>query len=98
MLRDVCVNELECPVPERPTVKGGGQSHYGVDNREEAEEENEEQQAHVEVVGLGGLEDSLVGHVTAHHCPTLVVHGAQQTQDVDAHQSRGIKCTHPDKI
>lgn len=70
---------MHYPVPEGTTVKRGRQSHDGVDNRQQAHEENQEQEAHIEVVGLGGLEDSRVGHVTAHYCPALVVHGAQET-------------------
>lgn len=63
-------------LPEGSTVKGGRQWHDGVDNRQEAEEEDEQQQTHVEVVGLGCLEHSLMGDVGGHDGPALVVHGA----------------------
>lgn len=82
-------------VPEGPAVKGGREGHDGVGHWQEAEEEHQQQEAHVEVVGPGGFEHALVGHVAAHHCPALEVHGGQETQHVDAHQSRGIEGTHP---
>ena len=84
------------PLPEGPAVEGGRQGHDGVDHGQQAEEEDEQQQAHVEVVGLGGLEDPLVGHVGGHHRPALVVHGGEQPQHVDAHQPRGVERPHPE--
>ena len=81
--------------PEWPAVKGGRQRHDGVGHWQEAEEEHQQQEAHVEVVGSRGFEHTFVGNVTAHHCPALEVHGGQQAQHIDAHQSRGIKGAHP---
>lgn len=71
--------------PERAAVKGGREGHDGVGHRQKAEEEHQQQQAHVEVVGSGGFENTLVGDVAAHHCPALEVHGGQQAKDVNAH-------------
>lgn len=71
--------------PEWPAVEGGREGHDGVGHRQEAEEEHQKQEAHVEVVGSGGFEHALVGDVAAHHCPALEVHGGQQTQHVDAY-------------
>lgn len=82
--------------PEGAAVKGGGQGHDGVDHRQQTQEEHQEQETHVEVVGLGGLKDSLVGDISGHHRPALVVHGAEEAQHVDAHQTRGVKRSHPE--
>lgn len=82
--------------PEGSTVVGGRQRHDGVDHWQQAEEEDEQQQAHVEVVGLGGLEDPLVGNVGGHDGPALVIHGAEQPQHVDPNQPRSIKRSHPE--
>lgn len=81
--------------PEWPAVKGGWKGHDGVGHRQEAEEKHQQQEAHVEVVGSGGFEHAFVGDVAAHHCPALEVHGGQQAQHVDAHQSWGIEGAHP---
>lgn len=83
--------------PEGATVERGWEGHDGVGHRQEAEEEHQQQQAHVEVVGPGGFKHTLVGHVAAHHCPALEVHGGQQAQDIDAYQSRSIEGTHPER-
>lgn len=82
-------------VPEGPAVKGGREGHDGVGHRQEAEEQHQQQEPHVEVVGPGGFEHALVGDVAAHHSPALEVHGAQQTQHVDTHQARRVEGAHP---
>lgn len=89
----VCVSS---PLPEGPAVERRRQRHDGVDHGQQAEEEDEEEQPHVEVVGLGGLEDSLVRDVGCHDGPTLVVHGAEEAQHVDAHQPGSVERTHPE--
>lgn len=83
-------------LPEGSAVKGGRQRHDGVDDGQQAEEEDEQQQAHVEVVGLGGLEDPLVWNVGGHDGPALIIHGAEQAQHVDPNQARSIESTHPE--
>lgn len=83
-------------LPEGSTVEGGWQRHDGVDHWQQAEEEDEQQQAHVEVIGLGGLEDPLVGNVGGHDGPALVIHGAEQAQHVDPNQPGSIEGTHPE--
>lgn len=72
-------------IPEGSAVKRRWQGHDGVDDRQQTEEEDEEEQTHIEVIGFGGLEDSFVGDVGGHHRPTLVVHGAEEAENVDAH-------------
>lgn len=81
--------------PEWSAVEGGWEGHDGVSHWQEAEEEHQQQEAHVEVVGLGGFEHAFVGHIAAHHCPALEVHGGQQAQHVDAYQSRSVEGAHP---
>lgn len=83
--------------PEWTTVEGRGQGHYRVNDRKQAKEEHEEQQAHVEVVWPRCLENSLVRNVTGHHCPALEVHRCQETQHVQTHQTWSVKCSHPKK-
>lgn len=83
--------------PEGAAVKRGWERHDGVCHRQEAEEEHQQQQAQVEVVGSGGFKHTLVGNIAAHHCPALEVHGSQQAQDVDAHQSWGVEGAHPER-
>lgn len=92
-------HNLMCTVsvlPKWSTVEGWRKSHNAVNHRHETEKEDEEKQPHVEVIRSRGFENSFVRNVTCHHCPALVIHGAQQTQHVDAHQPRGVKCTHPE--
>ena len=81
--------------PEWPAVEGGRKGHDGVGHGQEAEEEHQQQEAHVEVVGAGGLEHAFMGDIAAHHRPALEVHGGQQAQHIDAHQSWGVEGTHP---
>lgn len=81
--------------PEWPAVKGGREGHDGVGHWQEAEEEHQQQEAHVEVVGTGGFEHTFMGDVAAHHRPALEVHGGQQAQHIDAHQSWSIERAHP---
>lgn len=71
--------------PEWPTVEGRRQGHDSVDNRQKAEEQHKQQQAHVKVVGAWGFENSLMRYVAAHHCPALVVHWAQKSQNIQTH-------------
>lgn len=61
--------------PEWPAVERWRERHNSVDDRQEAEKQHEQQEPHVEVVGPGGLENSLMRNIAAHHCPALVVHG-----------------------
>lgn len=81
--------------PEGSAVKRRRESHDGVDHGQQAEEEDEQQKTHVEVIGLGGLEHSLMRDVCGHHGPTLVVHGAQEAEHVDADKPGGVKRSHP---
>lgn len=74
-----CLSPTET-APEWPVVKGGRKGHDGVGHGQEAEEEHQQQEAHVEVVGAGGLEHAFVGDAAAHHRPALEVHGGQQAQ------------------
>ncbi len=83
--------------PEWATVEGWWQGHDGVNDRQQAEEQHEQQQAHVEVVGPWRLENSLMRNVTAHHCPALIVHRGQETQNVQTHQTWSIKRSHPEE-
>lgn len=83
--------------PEWSAVEGRWEGHDGVGHRQEAEEEHQQQEPHVEVVGSGGFEHAFVGHVAAHHCPALEVHGGQQAQHIDAYQSWSIEGAHPER-
>lgn len=82
--------------PEGSTVEGRRHGHHSIDHRHEAEEQHNQQDTHVEVVGARGFKDPLVRHVAAHDCPALEVHGGHQTQDIYTHQPGCVKGTHPE--
>ena len=81
---------------ERAAIRRWSYDRPTKQHRQHAEEQHQQQQSVVKGIGVGSLEDAIVGDVAAEDRPRSNVHQDQELDDVDEREHRGKERAQPD--